>query len=249
MATKRRKVKVAKAMPIQTAARTEKRLLHLRAPGGVHTYRDVQRALKSIARFAGGNPRHNKMLAYTVLEYFGVHRLADLPLDKFDEAVKYAAGVRMKMVADAAIARSLKTAELTMYEKRVQRLSADALDLHFRLRALGSYLDCDPALAALAAQVKAKESLAIFESFDAALHEHGRAHAVWMLTGAKTSFDALDGNADFFPAATCKLMRRRLAAAAELLASKNYGFKKRYAAAAEIRTAIEIWTTALAAVV
>src|SRR5579864_6113997 len=79
MATKRRKVKVAKAMPIQTAARTEKRLLHLRAPGGVHTYRDVQRALKSIARFAGGNPRHNKMLAYTVLEYFGVHRLAELP--------------------------------------------------------------------------------------------------------------------------------------------------------------------------
>ena len=246
------KAKVAKATPIKTARKSIAKINNLKAPGGVHTLRDVTAAFQSILSF-DTNRQHNKTLAYQVLEKFGVRAVRDLPVNQYDAVIEAANVQRFQMTLRAAVERGHIEIARRETEARVQQYRAAMLDLHFDMRAVSAVMCCDRVLVNLSMQKKMKEpSLAEFEKFDSLLHERGRAAATVLFDVVVKRIEAIM-NAEGIPVdkrvpyhVGC-LMKKHIGAVVEALCSRHYNFAKRYVIAREITSAIEIWSAAISA--
>src|ERR1700676_2862998 len=117
------KAKVAKATPIKTARKSIAKINNLKAPGGVHTLRDVTAAFQSILSF-DTNRQHNKTLAYQVLEKFGVRAVRDLPVNQYDAVIEAANVQRFQMTLRAAVERGHIEIARRETEARVQQYRA-----------------------------------------------------------------------------------------------------------------------------
>lgn len=228
---------VEKAKPVQTAKRLADKLRAQKDPGCTSTFADVSNALKAILTF-DDNRAANKKIAYGVLGHFGVRALTDLPLHQYDAAVVRARITRSGMVFHKQIDDRAKRIVAEQISEQTVSRGKMAVDLHFLLRAVSSLLNCDSALATIATQIKLVDpTLEKIEQIDALLHERGALVIGPLLAQATKVLDALI--ADGLPFAAGKIMHRRLVAATAALV--DYDFKKRYAAAAEIKIAIEVW--------